>query len=38
MSTKVAMKLSTLQIFCFDHLEESFSYNINKFHLKSFVY
>ena len=32
------MKPRTLQIFCFDHLEESFSYKITKFHFKSFVY
>lgn len=36
--TKVAMKPRTLQIFCFDHPEESFSYKISKFHFKSFVY
>lgn len=36
--TKVAMKPRTLQIFCFDHPEESFSYKISKFHFKRFVY
>ena len=34
--TKVAMKPRTLQIFCFDHLEGGFSYNIDQFYLKKF--